>query len=231
MNNKNIRFNRLIFWGFFILLLVAGSVSEAQNRGRWGRSAGSRNEAYFVGIEDERVLPMLRYLPRTHGGPNIPAGDGRFLYDLILENKFTRGLEIGTSNGYSGLWIGLALKQNGGELVTIEIDPRAANEARKNFRDAGLNQVITVITADALVGIPEVPGNFDFVFIDAHKPEYYDYLQLVRHRMVKGGVITAHNVTGRDRSMENFVEAIMNDPGLETEIFPKHTISVSLVKD
>jgi len=231
MNNQNKKINSIVFCGIFTLLLFAGFASEAQNRGRWGRSAGSRNEAYFVGIEDERVLPMLRYLPRTHGGPNIPAGDGRFLYDLILEKKYTRGLEIGTSNGYSGLWIGLALKQNGGELVTIEIDPRAANEARKNFRDAGLNQVIKVMTADALEGIPEVPGTFDFVFIDAHKPEYYDYLQLVRHRMVKGGAITAHNVTGRDPSMVNFVEAIMNDHGLETEIFPRHTISVSLVRD
>lgn len=60
----------------------------------------------------------------------MPAADGRFLYDLIIENGYTRGLEIGTSNGYSGLWIGLALKKNGGELVTIEIDPRAADEAR-----------------------------------------------------------------------------------------------------
>lgn len=88
-----------------------------------------------------------------------------------------------------------------------------------------------MMTSDAIEGIPMVPGEFDFVFIDAHKPEYYDYFQLIRHRMERGGAITAHNVTGRNRSMANFEEAIKSDPGLETEIFSRHTISVSLVKD
>ncbi len=228
MNLKNQKMNLVAAVAFMTLFLLAGSISEAQRRGGRG-VAGSANESLFEGIENEQVLPMLRHLPRTHGGSNVPAADGRFLYDLILEKGYTRGLEIGTSNGYSGLWIGLALKKNGGELVTIEIDPRAADEARDNFKNAGLDDVIEVMTSDALDGIPKVPGEFDFVFIDAHKPEYYDYLQLVRHRMEQGGAITAHNVTGRDRSMADFEEAIMNDPGLETEIFSRHTISVSLV--
>ena len=214
---------------FFLLLLIAGTATDAQNRGRWGTTAGSTNDSYFVGIEDEQVLPMLRFLPRTYGGVNVPAGDGRFLYDLILEKGYTRGLEIGTSNGYSGLWLGLALKQNGGELVTIEIDPKAAHEARTNFKRAGLDNVVEVVTSDALEAIPEIPGDFDFVFIDAYKPEYIDYLRLVRRRMVKGGAITAHNVTNRNRAMINFVETLKNDPGLETEIFRRHTMSVSIV--
>lgn len=211
--------------------LFVCSIAEGQSRGGRGAMAGSTDEPLFEGIENETLIPMLRHLPRTYGGMNVPAADGRFLYDLILERGYTRGLEIGTSNGYSGLWIGLALKQNGGGLVTIEIDPRAADEARGNFQKAGLEDVIEVMVSDALEGIPKVPGRFDFVFIDAHKPEYYDYLQLVRHRVEKGGAITAHNVTGRDRTMANFVEAIMSDPGLKTEIFSRHTISVSIVSD
>lgn len=173
---------------------------------------------------------MLRYLPRQYGGQNVTPADGRFLYDLILEKGYTSALEVGTSNGYSGLWIGLALKQNNGKLVTIEIDHRAADEARRNFKRAGLDGVVEVMTADALVGIPRVPGTFDFVFIDGHKPEYKGYYDLVRHRMRPGGAITAHNVTGRDRSMADFVEAIQTDPKLETVIYPRHAISVSIVK-
>jgi caffeoyl-CoA O-methyltransferase len=210
------------------VFIIAGMAYEQTRPG--GRSLSS-NESVFEGIDDERVLPMLRHLPRAHGGMNVPAADGRFLYDLILEKGYTRGLEIGTSNGYSGLWIGLALRKNGGSLVTVEINPRAADEARGNFRKAGLDDLIEVITSDALEAIPEIPGTFDFVFIDAHKPQYYDYLKLVRHRVSEGGAITAHNVTGRDRSMSNFEEAIRNDPGLDTEIFSRHTMSVSLVKN
>lgn len=186
----------------------------------------------FRGIEDETVLPMLRHLPRQHGGMNVPAVDGRFLYDLILEKGYRRGLEIGTSNGYSGLWIGLALKQNGGELVTLEINPLAADEARGNFSKAGLDDIIVVRTADALEEIPNVSGTFDFVFIDAWKPDYYKYLQLVRERVEKGGAITAHNVTGGSRSqMRDFLQAIEDDPLLETTIHPLsgQGISVSIV--
>ena len=214
-----------------VMLFLATATTDAQGRRGWGRAAGSTDESLFEGIENERVLPMLQHLPRTYGGMNVPAADGRFLYDLILEKGYKRGLEVGTSNGYSGLWIGLALKQNGGKLYTIEIDPRAADEARENFREAGLDDVIEVITADALEGIPEVPGEFDFVFIDAHKPQYPDYLRLVRHRMVGGGAITAHNVTDRDRSMAAFVEALQSDSGLDTEIFNRYTMSVSVVKE
>jgi caffeoyl-CoA O-methyltransferase len=218
----------VIFVAFALVCLVTGFEAEAQRR--WGASAGSRDETYFVGIEDERVLPMLRHLPRTHGGRNIPAGEGRFLYDIITDRGFTRGLEIGTSNGYSGLWIGLALKQTDGKLVTIEIDPLAANEARKNFRTAGLYDAIKVITADALKAIPDVPGEFDFVFIDASKIQYLDYLALIRHRVKVGGVITAHNINDKSKAILNFIEVILNDEGLETEIITKHNISVSVVK-
>jgi caffeoyl-CoA O-methyltransferase len=186
----------------------------------------------FSGIEDEKVLPMLRHLPRQHGGMNVPAVDGRFLYDLIIENGYKNGLEIGTSNGYSGLWIGLALKNNQGKLVSLEINPQAAEEARGNFKRAGLDNVIEVRTANALEEIPNVPGTFDFVFIDAWKPDYFQYLQLVKDRVETGGVITAHNVTGSPRQMRDFLDAIKNDQALETTIHPVsgQGISVSIVK-
>jgi caffeoyl-CoA O-methyltransferase len=229
MVKENKMFSTMAFGALIVLFLITGPASEAQRRSRWGASASSTNESYFEGIDDEKVLPMLKFLPWTFGGMNISAGDGRFLYDLILEKGYTRGLEIGTSNGYSGLWIGLALKKNGGKLVTIEIEPRAASEARRNFRNAHLDEVIVVMTADALVGIPKVAGEFDFVFIDAYKPQYLDYLRLVRHRMKKGGSIAARNVTDRGRTMANFVEAILDDPGLSTEIHRRHNMSVSLV--
>jgi caffeoyl-CoA O-methyltransferase len=186
----------------------------------------------FRDLDDDNILPMLRHLPRQHGGMNVPARDGRFLYDLILDKGYRRGLEIGTSNGYSGLWIGLALRHNGGELISLEIDPRAADEARGNFTKAGLDQVVEVRTADALEEIPKIPGTFDFIFIDAWKPDYYRYLQLVKDRMVPGGAITAHNVSSSQSQMKDFIEAIRNDPELETTIYPVsgQGISVSLVK-
>jgi caffeoyl-CoA O-methyltransferase len=204
-----------------VILLIGMSLTVNQQR----------NDP-FSGIDDEKILPMLRNLPRQHGGMNVPAMDGRFLYDLIRENGYKNGLEIGTSNGYSGLWIGLAMKKNQGRLVSLEINPQAAEEARGNFKRAGLDGIIEVRTANALEEIPNVPGTFDFVFIDAWKPDYFDYLQLIKDRVEAGGVITAHNVTGSSRQMRDFLDAIQNDQSLETTIHPVsgQGISVSIVR-
>lgn len=186
----------------------------------------------FSGITDENVLPMLKNLPYRHGGMNVPASDGRLLYDIIKEHGYKRGLEIGTSNGYSALWLGLAFKETGGELITIEIEPQRAKEARENFKHAGLQDVIESRVNDALKEIPGLEGKFDFVFIDAWKPDYMKYLQLVLPKMVPGGVITAHNVTSQGGSMREFLEEIHNNPNLETSInrSSRAGVSISYVK-
>jgi predicted O-methyltransferase YrrM len=187
----------------------------------------------FGGITDERVLPMLEHLPTVHGGMNVPAADGRFLHDLIIEKGYKRGLEIGTSNGYSALWLGLAFRETGGELITIEYDGDAAREAADNFKKAGLDGVIDLRINDAFDEIPGIEGEFDFVFIDAWKPDYIRFLELIRGRVKPGGAITAHNVISQERPMHDFLEAIESDPGLETAIVERSTegISVSIVKE
>ena len=161
----------------------------------------------FKDIDNAMVLPMLKSLPRTYGGMNIPAADGRFLHDLIIENKYQRGLEIGTSNGYSGLWLGLAFQETGGKVVDARI-------------------------CDAFKEIPNIEGEFDFVFIDAWKPDYMEFLQLVRHRVKPGGVITAHNVLNAGREMQDFLDALKTDQGLETKIvrISSAGISISIVE-
>jgi len=172
----------------------------------------------FADIDDPMVAPMLKMQDLTykHGEMNIPCRDGRFLYDLVIREGYTRGLEIGTYNGYSTLWLALALRETGGRLVTLEVDAATGEEARRNFRKAGLEAVIDSRICDALKEIPKISGNFDFVFIDAWKPDYLQYLHLLRDRMLPGGAIVAHNVTNHARDMREFLEAIRNDSSLET---------------
>lgn len=186
----------------------------------------------FAGLENEEILPMLQHLPRKYGGMNVPSSDGRLLYDLIMENGYKRGLEIGTSNGYSGLWLGLAFQKNGGKLITLEIEPKRAKEAQENFKRAGLDNVIESRVNDALKEIPKLEGEFDFVFIDAWKPDYIQYLKLIKGKMKPGGVITAHNVLNAGRDMQDFLSAIKTDPDFETKIVNSSYsgVSVSFVK-
>jgi len=186
----------------------------------------------FAGLENEEILPILKHLPRQYGGMNVPSSDGRLLYDLIMENGYKRGLEIGTSNGYSGLWLGLAFQKNGGKLITLEIEPKRAKEAQENFSRAGLDNIIESRVNDALKEIPKLEGEFDFVFIDAWKPDYIQYLKLIKGKMKPGGVITAHNVLNAGRDMQDFLNSIKTDPDLETKIVKSSYsgVSISFVK-
>jgi predicted O-methyltransferase YrrM len=186
----------------------------------------------FAGIDDAKVLPMLRHLPYKHGGMNIPPQDGRLLYDIIVDNGYRRGLEIGTSNGYSTLWLGLAFRETGGEVITIEVEEPSGREAAANFERGGLNEVIDARIADAFAEIPKIGGTFDFIFIDAWKPDYIRFLEMVRDRMTPGGAITAHNVSSHEHDMQAFIEALEADPGLETKIYEISDagVSVSIVR-
>jgi predicted O-methyltransferase YrrM len=127
---------------------------------------------------------------------NVPAVDGQTLHDIVLQHKYTRALEIGTSTGHSGIWIAWALAKTGGKLTTVELDPGRHRTAVANFKEAGLAQYIDARLGDAHEIVPALPGPFDFVFSDADKDWYTNYLVAVWPKLVTGGCFTAHNVSG-----------------------------------
>jgi predicted O-methyltransferase YrrM len=149
---------------------------------------------------------------------NVPALDGRLLYDTIIKSGYKRGLEIGTSNGYSGLWLGLAFKITGGTLITLELEPKRAREAQANFKKAGLDHIIESRIADAFGEIPQINGRFDFIFMDAWKSDYLAFWHLVKDRIKPGGVITAHNVSNARGEMTDFLDEIQSDSSFTTVI-------------
>ena len=186
----------------------------------------------FKGLEDAKILPLLKDFPSGHEDMNVPCRDGRFLYDFILENKYTRGLEIGTFTGYSAFWMGLAFQRTGGKLITIEIDSKSGQEAQKNIQKAGLGDAVDARIADAFKEIPKIEGTFDFIFIDAWKPDYVKFFHLLRDRIAPGGAVVAHNVTNYARDMKDFLENIKNDPGPTTTFneLSEEGMSVSIVR-
>jgi len=164
----------------------------------------------------QRFLENHRYGWRD---ANVPVADGRVLYDLVVENGYTKALEIGTSTGHSAIWIAWALSKTGGKLITVEIDEGRYREALANFEEAGLSDFIDARLADAHELVPELEGPFDFVFIDADKDWYANYLRAVLPKLELGGCIAAHNVSGRRmRGIRGFLEELESTPNLETEI-------------
>ena len=145
---------------------------------------------------DKTVQAFLERRRGSWRDLNVPEVDGRVLHNLILKRKYTRALEIGTSTGHSGVWIAWALAKTGGKLTTIEIDPGRHQTALANFKEAGLASYIDVRLGDAHSIVPALQGPFDFVFSDADKDWYKNYLLAVWPKLTPGGCFTAHNVTG-----------------------------------
>lgn len=163
-----------------------------------------------------RVLADIR--ARDTGQLAVSEEDGRFLRVLIASTGATRALEIGGASGYSAIWMGLALRETGGRLVTIEYDPGRARELADNVRRAGLADVVQVVSGDAFKEIPKVPGSFDFVFLDAWKKDYKGFFDLVYPRLDKGGLFVAHNVVNKKNEMGDFLETIHAHPSLWTTV-------------
>jgi predicted O-methyltransferase YrrM len=179
---------------------------------------------------DRRVRDFLDRNSRAWRDMNVPTVDGQKLYDLIVENGYTRAVEVGTSTGHSGIWIAWALAKTGGKLITIEIDERRYRQAVANFEEAGLSAYIDARLADAHEHVPELEGPFDFAFVDADKDWYPQYFRSLLPRLEVGGCFTAHNVSersarsgrrgrGSTRGTDAFVRELLETPGLDTEFF------------
>ena len=148
----------------------------------------------------------------------VSEEDGRFLRVMVAARSAKSILEIGAASGYSGIWLGLGARESRGKVVAIEYDPQRAKEAKANMQKAGLTDVVTVIEGDAFKEIPKLQGSFDLVFLDAWKPDYKRFFDMVYPRLEPGGLFMAHNVINKAAEMEPFLKAIQTHPGLFTSV-------------
>ncbi len=178
---------------------------------------------------DEKVRKFLKNYKNKWRDMNIPASDGKVLYDLIVENNYRKALEIGTSTGRSAIWIAWALSKTGGKLITIEIDENRHKRALSNFEEAGLSDYIDARLADAHELVPKLKGPFDFVFSDADKSWYKNYLIAILPKLEVGGCFTAHNVLWKhDRNIKEFLDYLRSLPNLETTITRSSSQGISI---
>ncbi len=168
-----------------------------------------------------RLLDSIRAADK--GQLAVSEEDGRFLRVLVGATNARQVLEIGAASGYSAIWIGMGLRQTGGRLVTIEYDPLRAREAAANVRKAGLSDIVRVVAGDAFTEIPKVQGTFDLVFLDAWKPDYKKYFDMVFPRVTPGGLFLAHNVINKKNDMPDFLAATQAHPqALSATVSPGH---------
>jgi caffeoyl-CoA O-methyltransferase len=161
-----------------------------------------------------RLLGEIRAADK--GQLAVSEEDGKFLRVLLVSTGAKRVLEIGAASGYSAIWMGLGLRETGGRLTTIEYDPVRAKEAAANIRRAGLDDIVSVVSGDAFKEIPKLQGTFDAVFLDAWKPDYRKFFEMVFPRVTPGGLFLAHNVVNKKQEMADFLKLIHSHPGAYT---------------
>jgi caffeoyl-CoA O-methyltransferase len=132
------------------------------------------------------------------------------------EGKF---VEIGTSAGYSGLYIGLACREVGANLTTIEISAERAKMAADTFRLAEMDDVIDLKTGDAREFLQDM-ADISFCFLDAEKEVYFDCYDLIVPRMVNGGLLIADNVISHAAVLQPLVDRAREDTRVDAVVVP-----------
>jgi len=173
-----------------------------------------------------QLLTTIR--ERDKGQLAISEEDGKFLRLLVVMHRTKKALEIGGASGYSAIWLGLGLRETGGTLTTVEYDPTRAQELKANIEAAGLTDVVKVVAGDAFQAVPAEPGTFDFVFIDAWKPDYQKYFEMTFPRLRRGGLIVAHNVINKGADMQDFLQTVTTRDDLLTSIVAPGSEGVSI---
>lgn len=204
-----------------ILSLLTAYFAFSQQGYRRGRPSDrtpfSQGEPIPKDETEKKILSVLddMYNNQRFGMMNVPPNDGRFLRLLVEAVNAKHVVELGTSNGYSGLWMLLALKRTGGKLTTYEIDTHRAALARQNFDRAGVGDIATIVIGDAHEEVPKLKEQIDIMFLDADKEGYIDYLNKLLHLVRPGGLIVAHNMNP-GQADPNYVKAITTNKDLET---------------
>ena len=210
----------VIFVAALLLAAVESLTAQPPGRGPGGRRGGGRaapqgHAPLPANEQEKKILSVLEDMDQNQrrGMMNVPLEDARILRMLTEAVGAKHVVEIGTSNGYSGIWFCLAMQATGGKLTTHDIDEGRASLARKNFKRAGVDNMVTLVMGDAHETVKRIKEPIDVLFIDADKEGYKDYLEKLLPLIRPGGLILSHNINmvGQD-----FIDAITKNPNLET---------------
>lgn len=172
-------------------------------------------------IFDKETTEVLLELEKTQKDFwNIPRKTAVLINTFIKMMDTKNALEIGTSNGYSGIWIAKALKATGGKLTTIEYYEKRQSIAIENFKKCNVDDIIKPIQGSACEILESLGSDekFDFVFIDANKREYVKYFELIKPHLAEKALIIADNITSHAEKVQTFIDAVDADDDFQYEI-------------
>ena len=193
----------------------------------------------------EAVLNKMIDYARENRVPIISEAGAAMLIKIVGRKQPLSVLEVGTAIGYSAILT--AMHSPASRILTIEQNPQRSALAASFIREAGLEHRINIMTGDAGEILPILRGNFDFVFLDAAKGQYLDYLTKIQDQLLPGSVVAADNVLFRDmveggadiprryrtivKRLRQYLEFVRNDQFFDTTVYPSGDgMAISYIK-
>ncbi len=188
-----------------------------------------RAKAVLARMEAEDAAERAAGTPHTERSLAVGPDSGRLLFALVAPNAGCEVLEIGSSRGYSTIWLAGAARILGGRVVSLEEDPAKVDAWRRNIADAGLEEWVELVEGDARQTLPGLEDGFDVVFLDAWKDDYELLFGLARQKLDPGGIVVADNVT-TSSTVQAYAAARQADPTLVSVTVPiGHGLEVTTV--
>jgi predicted O-methyltransferase YrrM len=192
-----------------------------------------------MNAEVGKLLAELEELGRAHDARepdrsrkflNLEPDTARIVSMFARGSRATRVLEIGTSNGYSTIWLAASIAPAGGRVTSIDRSPEKQKLARENLTRAGLIDSVELLCGDATEIVAVLPGPFDFVFFDADRISAPMQLALLLPKLAPQAFLVADNVQSHPAEIAEYLAAIQNVQGIQHALIPVGKgLSVALI--
>ena len=149
----------------------------------------------------------------------IPPQTGRFIALMCAAAPRGACIEIGTSGGYSGMWLSLACRATGKRITTFEVADAKVEIATETFKSAGLDDIVKIVPGDAREHVGEYT-DIGFCFLDAEKDAYDECYELVVPNLVSGGILVADNIISHEKVLKPWAEKVLADKRVDALIVP-----------
>jgi predicted O-methyltransferase YrrM len=171
-------------------------------------------------LEERGVENDARATERSRMMLNLEPASAHLVSILVRASGVTRALEVGTSNGYSTIWLAWSLAHAGGRIVSIDRNPDKHTLARENLRRAGFLDAVDLRTGDAAEIARTLTGPFDLVFLDADRRKFPEIVEALWPKIAARALVIADNVHSHPEEIAEYLKLISSRTDFQHTIVP-----------
>jgi predicted O-methyltransferase YrrM len=171
-------------------------------------------------MEVEDVEQRERGLSSNRRWRSLARSSAELLSLLVRLVRAKVIVEIGTSQGFSTIWLGLGAKSVGGRVISFEVSDWRHQKAIENIKEAEISDIVKLILGDPLLNLDNVPDDIDILFLDAEKADYLKQVTVLFPKISSGGIIVADNVVSHEEELQDYLSFVRNHNECNSILIP-----------